>query len=68
MSNPPLDLQGLLAAALEVLTTFLTVSYLASTATEGLSSALNLRAKRLMQTIRELLNETHNSAPVTLAI
>ena len=63
-----MDLQSLLAAAIEVLTTFLTVSYLASTATEGLSSALNLRAKRLMQTIRELLNETHNSAPVTLAI
>jgi hypothetical protein len=68
MPSPPLDLQGLLAAALEVLTTFLTASYLASTATEGLSSALNLRAKQLMQTIRELLNEVHNSAPVTLAI
>jgi hypothetical protein len=68
MPSPPLDLQGLAAAALEVLTTFLTVSYLASTATEGWSSALNLRGKLLMRTIQELLNETHTSAPVTLAI
>jgi hypothetical protein len=63
-----LDLQGLAAAALEVLTTFLTVRYLASNASEGLSSALNLRGKLLMRTIRELLNETHTSAPVTLAV
>jgi len=68
MPSPPLDLEGLAAAVLEVLTTFLTVSYVASTASEGLSSAFNLRAKLLMRTIRELLNETHNSAPVTLAI
>jgi hypothetical protein len=68
MPSPPLDLPGLASAVLEVLTTFLTVSYLASTASEGLSSAYNLRAKLLMATIRELLNETNTSAPVTLVI
>jgi hypothetical protein len=54
--------------AAEVVATFLIVSYVASAATEGLSSALRIRPRALLSMIRRLLNETHNSAPLTLAI
>src|SRR6516225_4029611 len=54
--------------AAEVVATFLIVSYVASAATEGLSSATGFRARELLRMIRRLLNETHNSAPLTLAI
>jgi hypothetical protein len=54
--------------AAEVVATFLIVSYVASAATEGLSSLFRVRAWALLRSIRRLLDETHNSAPVTLAI
>jgi hypothetical protein len=54
--------------AAEVVATFLIVSYVASAATEGLSSAFRIRPRALLRSIRRLLNETHNSAPLTLAI
>lgn len=44
------------------------MSYVSSAATEGLSSAFRVRAHLLLRSIQRLLNETHNSSPLTLAI
>ena len=63
-----MDLSTLSSFAAAIIATFLTASYTASAATEGLSSAFNLRGKLLLYTIRQLLNETHNNAPLTLKI
>ena len=63
-----MQLSDLMSYAAEVVATFLIVSYVASAATEGLSSATGFRARELLRMIRRLLNETHNSAPLTLAI
>ena len=66
---PPSDPSVLLAYVVDVVSTFLIVSYLVSAATEGLSSLFRVRQKLLFDGIRELLNETrHREAPLTLAI
>jgi hypothetical protein len=56
-SLTPTDLQSVLGLLVSVVTTFLTVSYVASNATEALGSLLHWRSNLLLRAVKNLLKD-----------